>query len=152
MLHNLLANPDFQSVATDAITLLGGILSVLLGRILFRLAAAVGVHLDDSEKKLVLELSKAGAGYAEEYAQAKLKGGEVVGGEEKRRVAIDAIRQLAGGRLKKWTDDQLATALESGLPELRAKLSAPVAASQSLVPPAALPPVSADLAHYVNPR
>jgi hypothetical protein len=154
MLRELLARPDIQEVLLELglplLTALGGLITHLL----FRLFRRLGVELSEAETKLVLQLRDAGSAYAEEYARAKLKGGEIVGGEEKRKIAIDIVRELAGGRLKKWSDDKIGAVVESGLPELRARLSvAPPAPGESLaVPTAVMPRVSPELLAQLKQR
>ncbi len=119
-MKSLLTNPQFL----DALTQLTVALLALAGGatpLIVRWFKAHGVAIDAAQAVQIEAIAKAASGYAEEWARARIKGGQSPAGDEKLAVAIEAAKGLATGALTKLAADKWGVAIQATLPEMRAR-------------------------------
>jgi len=121
-MKQLLAHPAVQDAIAELIVVIMGLI-VAASPLLSRWFRAKGLEITESQQRLLDTVVANAAAYAEEWALSQVKRGATPVGREKLDVALVAAKELARNKLTAWTDQQLRTAIESKLPELRAKTS-----------------------------
>lgn len=119
-----------QAVAEILVTLIATLAALIAASspLIVRWFRAKGVEVSEAEARLFETAVKNGAAFAEEWATGMVKKtGTTPAGHEKLDVAVTAAKQLARDKLAAWTDQQLRTAIQAKLPELRAKTAPPPA-------------------------
>lgn len=102
------------------------LLTALILAVLYKLCEWLGIDINPGNKQALVTLARTAAAYSEEWARSASKGGSAPSGDEKAKVAMDALMVLAKGAARKWSEDQRWTAIQAALPELRAKSPAPI--------------------------
>jgi hypothetical protein len=131
MLRELLSNPKVLDAIAELVVT-GIMLAGAATPLLLRWFKAHGVAIDAAQAAQIDAIAKAASGYAEEWARARIKGGQAPNGDEKLAVAIEAARSLATGSLTKLAADTWGIAIQSKLPEMRARTNSTTPAIEVL--------------------